>query len=164
MKPTVLTMSKLLVASLAVIALIPIQPVSQSSALAAGRSDISLWYPIGHANYVVAMCALNGKLFAATSENILWMRDPVPYNVNWQPIGHANYIVAMTAINGKLFAFTADQGLWMRDPVPYNVNWRRIGSFNKGTVVAMAATYGPYAPQLVVATSDNSLWMLDLWQ
>ena len=35
------------------------------------------WTEIGHANHVVAMAAINNKLFAATSDNKLWWRDPV---------------------------------------------------------------------------------------
>jgi hypothetical protein len=35
------------------------------------------WDHIGHANDVVAMAAINGKLFAATRDNRLWWRDPV---------------------------------------------------------------------------------------
>lgn len=30
------------------------------------------WDPIGHANDVVAMAAMNSKLFAATRDNRLW--------------------------------------------------------------------------------------------
>ena len=35
------------------------------------------WDHIGHANGVVAMAAINNKLFAATSDNRLSWRDPV---------------------------------------------------------------------------------------
>jgi len=35
------------------------------------------WDHISHANDVVAMAAINGKLFAATRDNRLWWRDPV---------------------------------------------------------------------------------------
>ena len=75
------------------------------------------WDSIGHANQVVAMTAINNKLFAATSDNKLWWRDPVGTNVDWVEIGHANYVVAMAAINNKLFAATSDNKLWWRDPV-----------------------------------------------
>ena len=54
-----------------------------------------IWDPIGHANNVVAMAAISGKLFAATSDNQLWWRDPVGVNVSWDPIGHANNVMAM---------------------------------------------------------------------
>jgi endonuclease/exonuclease/phosphatase family metal-dependent hydrolase len=113
------------------------------------------WDPIGHANNVVAMAAINNKLFAATSDNRLWWRDPVGSNVNWEPIGHANNVVAMTAINNKLFAATRDNRLWWRDPMGSNVNWDPIGHANN--VVAMAAINN----QLFAATSDNRLWWRD---
>ena len=74
------------------------------------------------------MAATNGKLFAATKDNILWWRDPVA-NVHWQNIGEANNVVAMAATNGKLFAATKDNILWWRDPVA-NVHWQNIGEAN----------------------------------
>jgi len=55
------------------------------------------WDHIGHANDVVAMAAINNKLFVATSDNNLWRRDPVGQDVNWDHIGHANDVVAMAA-------------------------------------------------------------------
>ena len=45
-----------------------------------------------------ALDSINGRLFCATEDNKLWMRDPVPHDVGWQHIGHANNVVAMTAI------------------------------------------------------------------
>jgi len=83
------------------------------------------------------LAAINGKLFAATKDNKLWMRDPIPSDVPWQHIGHANNVAAMAAINGKLFAATEDNKLWMRDPVPSDVPWQHIGHANN--VAAMAA-------------------------
>jgi hypothetical protein len=62
------------------------------------------------------MAAINGKLLAANSDNRLWWRDAVGYEVNWEDIGHANNLVAMAAINGKLFAANNDNRLWWRDP------------------------------------------------
>ena len=100
------------------------------------------WQEIGHANNVVGMTFANGnlfpasppapsgKLFAATSDNRLWARDPVPSDVNWQDIGHANNVRAMAFGNGKLFAATSDNRLWARDPVLSDVNWQDIGHAN----------------------------------
>jgi len=113
------------------------------------------WVHIGHANDVVAMAAINGKLFAATKDNLLWWRSPVGQNVNWVHIGHANDVVAMAAINGKLFAATKDNRLWWRNPVGQNVNWVHIGHAND--VVAMTAING----KLFAATKDNRLWWRD---
>jgi len=36
-----------------------------------------IWDPIGHADNVVAMAAINNKLFAASNDNQLWWRDAV---------------------------------------------------------------------------------------
>jgi len=115
-------------------------------------SHIKSWQHIGHANGVAAMAAINGKLFAATSDNRLWWRDPVGNDVSWEHIGHANDVVAMAAINGKLFAATRDNRLWWRDPVGHDVNWEHIGHAND--VAAMAAING----KLFAATRDNRLW------
>jgi hypothetical protein len=111
------------------------------------------WTDIGHANDLVAMAGLDGKLYCATSDNRLWMRDPVAWEVDWVDIGHANDVVGMTGLDGKLYCATADNNLWMRDPVPWEVDWTDIGHAND--VVAMDAVDG----KLYCATSDNRLWM-----
>jgi uncharacterized protein with LGFP repeats len=113
------------------------------------------WQLIGHANSVVAMTGLNGKLYAVTSDSNMWMRDPVTSNVDWTWIGHAYGVTAMTALNGQLYAVTSDNNLWVRDPVPYDVNWTWIG--HAYGVTALAALNG----QLYAATSDNLLWVRD---
>ena len=46
----------------------------------------------------LAKPALNGKLWARTGDNRLWVRDPVEANINWQVVGHANDVKAMTAV------------------------------------------------------------------
>jgi hypothetical protein len=72
-------------------------------------SNVS-WQPIGHANNVVGMAAVDdtqvpqfpngGKLFAATSDNKLWIRDPALYDIPWHHIGHANSVTTMTSEDG----------------------------------------------------------------
>lgn len=128
-----------------------------------------LWEQIGHANSVIAMTGLvwkdqsgvdNYKLFAVTSDNTLWWRDPVDINVTWQAIGHANNVVAMAALNAKLFAATSDNRLWWRDPVGYNVNWQDIGHANNVARASMASMEAP-AGKLYIATNDNKLWWRD---
>jgi hypothetical protein len=113
------------------------------------------WQQIGHANDVVAMCAINNKIFGRTTDNRLWVRDPLPTDIPWQHIGHANDVVAMAAINNRIFGATSDNTLWVRDPILTDVDWLPIGHANN--VVAMAATNG----KLFCATSDNRLWMRD---
>lgn len=55
------------------------------------------------------------KLIAATSDNILWARDPVLSDVNWQQIGTADDIVGMVVVSPKLFAATRRNVLWACD-------------------------------------------------
>ena len=76
------------------------------------------WTDIGHANDLVAMAGLAGKLYCATADNRLWMREPVPWEVGWIDIGHANNVVAMDAIAGNLFCATTGNRLWIRPPGP----------------------------------------------
>ena len=80
-----------------------------------GVTDGINWQHIGHADNIVAMTAIHGKLFAATQDNKLWMREPVASDISWQHIGHADNIVALATINGKLFAATKDDQLLMGD-------------------------------------------------
>jgi hypothetical protein len=61
------------------------------------------------------MTATSTKLIAATSDKILWARDPVHSAVDWQQIGTADDIVGMAAVSPKLFAATRENVLWARD-------------------------------------------------
>lgn len=115
----------------------------------------SNWKDIGHANDVRGLAmADDGKLYAATRENALWVRDAVPYPVNWRNIGHANQVTAMDSTASMLFAVTQDNKLWVRTLDP-NVAWSHIGHANH--VVGFAAVPG----KLFVATSDGQLWTRD---
>lgn len=109
------------------------------------------WTDVGHANDVAAMAAMDGRLFAATHDNSLWMRDAVSHEVDWTRIGHANSVVGLAASGGRLFCVTSDNQLWTREATPVEVNWTPIGHAND--VVAMAALNG----SLFCATRDNGL-------
>jgi hypothetical protein len=111
------------------------------------------WQDIGDAVNVSAMATLDNKLYAATKDNKLWMREPVISESPWTHIGHANNVASMAALNGKLYAATKDNKLWMREPVPRDVPWRHIGHANN--VVAMAVLNG----KLLGVTPDSRLWM-----
>ena len=117
-------------------------------------APMSTWDQIGHANNVVAMTAVNKKLYAVTRDNKLWRRDREP-NVDWVPIGHANNVVGMAGANCKLYAATADNKLWWRDPDKDNINWDEIGHAQR--VVSMASSNA----KLFAVTSDNKLWWRD---
>jgi hypothetical protein len=129
--------------------------------------DTANWEGIGDAidgaDVVMAMAAINNKLFAVTANNLLWWRDPVGTDVDWAHIGDAidgaDVVVAMAAINNKLFAATNDGRLWWRDPVGTDVDWEHIGDAIDGAdaVVAMAAING----KLFAATDDDKLWRRD---
>src|SRR5688572_30845626 len=99
--------------------------------------DDAEWQPIGHANEVVAMAAMHGKLYTATRYNALWVREPVPRDIRWQALGHANRVVALAGADGKLFGVTTDHKLWMREVAAEDAPWHHIG-YADG-VVAIAA-------------------------
>jgi hypothetical protein len=100
------------------------------------------WEAIGHANHVVAMTALEGRLYAATSDNNLWQRHPVLADARWRDIGHANDITAMAADRGTLFVIRSDNSLNWREPVDREVVWTRCGSGPPGGTRALSAAGG----------------------
>jgi hypothetical protein len=109
------------------------------------------WQQIGYANEVVAMAAMQGKIYAASRYNKLWIRDPTAQNIRWRLLGSANRVRALAAVNGKLFGATEDHKLWMRDPVVVNAPWQHVGYAD--AVIAMAALEG----RLYAATRGNKL-------
>jgi hypothetical protein len=113
----------------------------------------SQWADVGHANDVVSMTAMDGRLFAATGDNRLWVRDAVDHEIDWTPIGHANEVVGLAATGGRLFCATRDNRLWSREATPVELDWTPIGHANG--VVGMTALNG----SLFCATSDNLLWV-----
>jgi hypothetical protein len=129
-------------------------PSSRFGPVRLSSLPVPAWQHIGPADKVVAMAASERRLFAATSDNQLWMCDPVPQAVQWRHVGHANNVVAMAAADGKLFAATSDGQLWTRDPVPQNVNWDAIGSV-PATFTTMTGASGGL---LLAATSDGRFW------
>ena len=81
-----------------------------------------------------------GKLWATTTDNRLWSRDPVLSNVNWQLFGNANNVRGLAAANGYLFAATTDNRLWVRDPRFPETDWQPIGHANNVTTMTSAPT------------------------
>jgi hypothetical protein len=57
----------------------------------------------------VASDSGQSKLFAATSDNRLWARDPILSDVDWQHIGHANVVVVMTALPEAAVSATLEE-------------------------------------------------------
>jgi hypothetical protein len=110
------------------------------------------WSDAGHADDVVAMTATDGRLYAATADNGLWVRDAVPNEIPWTRIGHAKDVVGMAATGGRLFCATRDNQLWSREATPVDLDWTPIGHANE--VVGLTAVDGT----LFCATKDNGLW------
>jgi hypothetical protein len=113
------------------------------------------WEHIGHATDVVGLASWNGRLFAATSNGILWWRPPTPSDIPWNAMGHATSVVGLAACDGSLFAATNDGRLWQRTPYGNNISWTPIG--HATSVVAMTALDG----RLFAATGNDKLWRRD---
>lgn len=97
------------------------------------------WEDVGHANDIVAMTGIDGKLYGATGSNRLWRRYPVLADVVWRQIGHANEIRAMAATRGLLFAVTAANSLVIRPPLDAEVSWTVVGTGPSGGLRAMCS-------------------------
>ncbi len=109
------------------------------------------WRDVGHANHVTAMTAENGRLYATTSDQRLWVRDPVLSEVDWRELGVAVDVVALAGFDGQLFAADRQNRLWQRS-VSDGAVWQHIGHAND--VVAMTYSTG----FLLAATRDGRLW------
>lgn len=65
------------------------------------------------------MTNLNGRLFAATSDQRLWSRLPVLHEINWEPIGPTPPLTALAGHRGRLWAgTTANQLVYRQLPGP----------------------------------------------
>jgi len=62
------------------------------------------WRDIGRADRITALAALEGKLYGATIDNRLLLRENLLRDQPWRLIGHAENVTAMTAFNGELYA------------------------------------------------------------
>jgi len=100
------------------------------------------WEDVGHANFGTALTAVDGRLYIATSQNLLWRRFPVAAEVAWRRIGQAHDAIAMAASNGTLYAVTADNVLRWRPPTEENIRWTEIGSGPARGTNALAAAGG----------------------
>jgi hypothetical protein len=120
------------------------------------------WEVIGHADSVVGMAAVAGKLFAASADHRLWWREPIGQEINWYDIGHANDVVAMAAWESAtrpvtLVAAARDGRIGWREPVGYDVYWTDMERVAQA-IVAMAITHD----SLFVATRNHRLLMKPL--
>jgi hypothetical protein len=106
------------------------------------------WELVGTANGVTAAAAADNRLFATTSDNILWRRYPVLADVVWRSVGSAVNVRSMAGTKGLLFAVTSDNNLWCRPPVETNIGWTWIGT-------------GPAAGTLAIAGLGSTLYAVD---
>jgi hypothetical protein len=113
------------------------------------------WLSIGHANNTVDVTAADGRLFAATNDNKLWVREIRHKDTNWQHIGHANNVAALATANGRLYAATRDNKLWVRSTASQDVPWAYVGHANNVRAMTGVGT------RLYAATTDNRLWSKD---
>lgn len=100
------------------------------------------WERIGHANGVRAMTAVEGVLYAATSDKRLWRRHPVLADAGWRLIGHANELTSMAGDRGALFAVDTANVLWRRAPRLDDVPWQALGTGAPGGTRALCASGG----------------------
>jgi len=119
------------------------------------------WQLIGHAQQVIAMTSLGGKLFVVTDNNTPWIREPIHNDIPWQilePVRNSDIvIIAVASISNKqLFAATKKDQLWVCDPFSPTVSWEHIGHAQQ--VVVMTSLN----EKLLVVTQDNKLWMRDV--
>lgn len=117
------------------------------------------WVPIGHATSVVAMASWRDRLFAATSNDLLWWRPTTPdaagVVVPWRSMGHATGVCGLAVCDGTLYAATTDGKLWRRGMHGYDRRWAHIGHAQQ--VAAMTAMEG----RLFAATTNDLLWRRD---
>jgi hypothetical protein len=102
------------------------------------------WERVGDAPAVVAMTAVENKLFAVTSDGALLFREPVGQNLRWRRVGEAPGIVALSsgeAVSGRpvgIYLLARSGALFFRDPVLDEVVLQAAGS--APDVVGIAAS------------------------
>jgi hypothetical protein len=108
------------------------------------------WEQLGEANDVIAMAAMDARLYAITADGTLWRRTPA-LGVPWEQLGTAPANAsALAATDGLLYAATSDGSLFRAAPAA-GVNWQRVGDADD--VIAMTATGG----RLVGVASEDRL-------
>jgi hypothetical protein len=115
------------------------------------------WQPLGEANTVIAMAAIDARLYAIVSaDGRIWQRAPVA-GQHWTAMGAAPAgAVALAAMDGRLYAATSAGTLFRS--VTAALAWQQIGT--PGPVRAMAAAGG----RLVALSTDDRLLSLDVGQ
>jgi hypothetical protein len=122
------------------------------------RNQRATWDVIGQAVGVVAIAAMEGKIFAATRNGKFCWREPILQTMNWEPIGLTRKVRCMVAganlssnLGHSLYGISMDDQLLRRDPQVEGADWEAIGE--AVGVVALAASNG----QLFAVTNDGLL-------
>lgn len=97
------------------------------------------WRPIGRAQRLVAMTALNGRLYGASVDNYILEREPAIRDVPWSILGEAWLVSAIAGLNGKLYVANRE-GDFAAGPPVRNILFTRISTVNG--LIAMAALDG----------------------
>jgi hypothetical protein len=112
------------------------------------RYPADQWEPIGDGRGIIALCAIEGKLFASNeSQQLLW-RGLCGQNRRWEILGECSEALAMAAApdqncpSGRGVYVLARSGtLLRRDAVILNSPWQPIGEFADGVGLAAADNY-----------------------
>jgi hypothetical protein len=105
---------------------------------------------------------INNQLVAVTSEHRLFVRDPVPQNVNWLDVGHANDVVGIAYLGGLLWAATTDNRIWVRPPITPEIDWAPFSQTDHPVTALTAADGRLWAlttnQDLQVLNPSNTAW------
>src|ERR1035441_9119041 len=97
------------------------------------------WRPIGRAQRLVAMTALNGRLYGASVDYYILEREPSIHDAPWTILGEGWLVSALTALNGKLYGANRE-GYFGFGPPVRNMQFTRISTVSG--LIAMAALDG----------------------
>jgi len=97
------------------------------------------WRPVGRAQRLVAMTALNGRLYGGSVAYYILEREPSIRDAPWTILGEGWLVSAIAGLNGKLYAANREGYFGVGPPVR-NMLFTRIGTVNG--LIAMAALDG----------------------
>ncbi len=97
------------------------------------------WRPIGRAQRLVAMTALNGRLYGASVDYYILERGPSIRDDPWPILGEGWLVSAIAGLNGKLYVANREGFFGIGQPVR-NIHFTRIGTVSG--LIAMAALDG----------------------
>src|SRR5271157_4029353 len=75
------------------------------------------WRPIGRAQRLVAMTALNGRLYGASVDYYILEREPSIRDAPWTILGEGWLVSAIAGLNGKLYLANREGYFGVGQPV-----------------------------------------------